>query len=120
MESVLHRRPVEQVHFHEVGGHDAIIDVVGTAVALEVLGVDDVHASPVATGSGTVRSAHGWLPNPAPATVRLLEGVPTYGRDVRIELTTPDGGRPARHPVLLVRAAARHDGHGVGLRWGRG
>ena len=91
VESTLHRRSVDQVHFHEVGGHDAIIDVVGTAVALEVLGVDEVHASPVATGSGTVRSAHGWLPNPAPATVRLLEGIPTYGRDVRVELTTPTG-----------------------------
>ena len=91
VESVLHRRPVEQVHFHEVGGHDAIIDVVGTAAALEVLGVDEVNASAVATGSGTVRSAHGWLPNPAPATVRLLEGIPAYGRDTRLELTTPTG-----------------------------
>jgi uncharacterized protein (TIGR00299 family) protein len=79
------------VHFHEVGGHDAIIDIVGTAAALEVLGVDTVTASAVATGSGTVRSAHGWLPNPAPATVRLLEDVPTYGRDVSLELTTPTG-----------------------------
>jgi uncharacterized protein (DUF111 family) len=59
--------------------------------ALEVLGVDEVSASPVATGTGTVRSAHGRLPNPSPAAVRLLEGVPTYGRDVRIELTTPTG-----------------------------
>ncbi|HEY1650534.1 MAG TPA: nickel pincer cofactor biosynthesis protein LarC [Acidimicrobiales bacterium] len=91
VESSLHRRPVDQVHFHEVGGHDAIIDVVGTAAALEVLGVDTVTASAVATGNGTVRSAHGWLPNPAPATVRLLEEVPTYGRDVRLELTTPTG-----------------------------
>ncbi len=91
VESALHRRPVDQVHFHEVGGHDAIIDVVGTAAALEVLGVDEVTASAVATGSGTVRSAHGWLPNPAPATVRLLQGIPTYGRDVPIELTTPTG-----------------------------
>ena len=91
VESVLHRRPVEQVHFHEVGGHDAIIDVVGTAAALEVLGIDEVSASAVATGSGTVRSAHGWLPNPAPATIRLLEGIPTYGRDTRLELTTPTG-----------------------------
>jgi uncharacterized protein (TIGR00299 family) protein len=91
VESVLHRRPVDQVHFHEVGGHDAVIDVVGTVAALEVLGVDEVSASAVATGSGTVRSAHGWLPNPAPATVRLLSGIPTYGRDVRVELTTPTG-----------------------------
>ncbi|HSZ36920.1 MAG TPA: nickel pincer cofactor biosynthesis protein LarC [Acidimicrobiales bacterium] len=91
VESALHRRPLDQVHFHEVGGHDAIIDIVGTAAALEVLGIDTVTASAVATGSGTVRSAHGRLPNPAPATVRLLEGVPTYGRDVSLELTTPTG-----------------------------
>ena len=91
VESALHRRPVDQVHFHEVGGHDAVIDIVGTVAALEVLGVDELSASAVATGSGTVRSAHGFLPNPAPATVRLLRGVPTYGRDVRIELTTPTG-----------------------------
>jgi uncharacterized protein (TIGR00299 family) protein len=91
VESALHRRPLDQVHFHEVGGHDSIVDIVGTAAALEVLGVDVVTASEVATGSGTVRSAHGWLPNPSPATVRLLEGVPTYGRDVRLELTTPTG-----------------------------
>ena len=90
-ESALHRRPIDQVHFHEVGGHDAIIDIVGTAAALEVLGVDEVCASAVATGTGMVRSAHGRLPNPAPATVRLLEGIPSYGRDVTIELTTPTG-----------------------------
>jgi uncharacterized protein (TIGR00299 family) protein len=91
VEAALHRRPVEQVHFHEVGGHDAIVDIVGTASALEVLGVDVVAASAVATGTGSVWSAHGRLPNPAPATVRLLEGVPTYGRDVTVELTTPTG-----------------------------
>jgi uncharacterized protein (TIGR00299 family) protein len=91
VESALHRRPLDQVHFHEVGGHDAIIDVVGTAAALEVLGVDEVCASAVATGMGMVRSAHGRLPNPAPATIRLLEGIPSYGRDVAIELTTPTG-----------------------------
>jgi hypothetical protein len=91
VEAALHRRPIDQVHFHEVGGHDAIIDVVGTAAALEVLGVDEVCASAVATGTGMVRSAHGRLPNPAPATVRLLQGIPTYGRDVSIELTTPTG-----------------------------
>ncbi|HEY6697013.1 MAG TPA: LarC family nickel insertion protein, partial [Acidimicrobiales bacterium] len=83
--------PPEQVHFHEVGGIDAIVDVVGTAAALEVLGVDAVHASPVATGTGMVRSAHGLLPNPAPAVVALLRGAPTYGVDVPVELTTPTG-----------------------------
>ena len=82
VEGRLHRRPSGQVHFHEVGGHDAIVDVVGTAAALEILGIDEVKASSVATGIGVVRTAHGLLPNPAPAVVRLLQGVPTYGRDV--------------------------------------
>ncbi len=91
VEGRLHRRPAGQVHFHEVGGHDAIVDVVGTASALEILGIDEVQASAVATGSGMVRTAHGMLPNPAPAVVRLLEGVPSYGRDVAVELTTPTG-----------------------------
>ncbi len=91
VEARLHRRPVDQVHFHEVGGHDTIVDVVGTAAALEILGIDQVRASPVATGLGMVRAAHGMLPNPAPAVVALLEGVPTWGRDVPVELTTPTG-----------------------------
>ena len=91
VEAALHRRPVEQIHFHEVGGHDAIIDVVGTVAALEMLDVDVITASAVATGTGTVHSAHGLLPNPSPAAVRLLEGIPTYGRDTRVELTTPTG-----------------------------
>jgi uncharacterized protein (TIGR00299 family) protein len=90
-ESALHRRPLDQVHLHEVGGHDAVVDIVGTCAALEVLGVESVSASAVATGTGTVHTAHGLLPNPAPATVRLLQGVPTYGRDVPVELTTPTG-----------------------------
>jgi len=91
VEGRLHRRSPAQVHFHEVGSHDTIIDVVGTAAALEVLGVDVVTASSVATGTGTIRTAHGFLPNPSPAVVRLLEGVPTWGRDLTVELTTPTG-----------------------------
>ena len=90
-EGRLHRRPPSQVHFHEVGGIDAIVDVVGTCAALEVLGIDSVFASAVATGTGMIRSAHGILPNPAPAVVELLRGAPTYGRDVGVELTTPTG-----------------------------
>ena len=90
-EGHLHRRPPEQVHFHEVGGLDAIVDIVGTCAALETLGVDQVCASAVATGTGMVRSAHGVLPNPAPAVVDLLRGAPTYGRDIAYELTTPTG-----------------------------
>ncbi|MDA8061648.1 MAG: nickel pincer cofactor biosynthesis protein LarC [Actinomycetota bacterium] len=91
VEGRLHGRPPSQVHFHEVGGTDAIIDIVGTCVALEVLGVDEVRSSAVAQGSGMVRSSHGLLPVPAPAVVELLAGAPTYGTDVPVELTTPTG-----------------------------
>jgi uncharacterized protein (TIGR00299 family) protein len=91
VEGRLHRRPPEHVHFHEVGSHDTVIDVVGTAAALDVLDIDDVAASAVATGVGTVRSAHGFLPNPSPAVVQLLRGIPTWGRDLAVELTTPTG-----------------------------
>ena len=92
-EGRLHRRPPEQVHFHEVGGLDAIVDVVGTCAALEVLGIDEVRASTVVTGTGMVRAAHGLLPNPAPAVVALLASAhaPTAGLDVGVELTTPTG-----------------------------
>lgn len=93
VESRIHRRPVSQIHFHEVGGLDSIVDVVGTCAALEVLGVDEVASSPVAVGIGMVRSEHGMLPNPPPAVVALLatRDIPTYGRDVTVELTTPTG-----------------------------
>src|SRR5919198_1526396 len=91
VEGRLHKRPAAQVHFHEVGSIDAIVDIVGTAAALEVLGVDEVRASAIATGTGVVRTSHGVLPNPAPAVVELLRGAPTYGRDVGVELTTPTG-----------------------------
>ena len=90
-EGKLHNRPPEQVHFHEVGALDAIVDVVGTCAALELLDVDEVHASPVAHGIGMIRSAHGALPNPPPAVVELLRDVPVYGLDVALELTTPTG-----------------------------
>ncbi|MEO7837561.1 MAG: nickel pincer cofactor biosynthesis protein LarC [Acidimicrobiales bacterium] len=91
VEGRLHRRDPSQVHFHEVGGIDAIVDIVGTCAALEVLEVEEISASPVATGTGMIRSSHGALPNPAPAVVALLRGCPTYGRDLNVELTTPTG-----------------------------
>jgi len=90
-EGRLHRRPPEQVHFHEVGGVDAIVDIVGTCAALELLGVDEVYSSPVALGRGMVRSVHGLIPNPAPAVVELLHDAPSYGLDEQVELTTPTG-----------------------------
>ncbi len=120
VEGRLHRRPPASVHFHEVGGLDAIVDVVGTCAALEVLGIDTVRASAVATGTGMVRSAHGLLPNPAPAVVELLRGAPTYGLDVAVELTTPTGAAIVSTlasgfgplPAMTVQAS----GFGAGTR----
>jgi pyridinium-3,5-bisthiocarboxylic acid mononucleotide nickel chelatase len=91
VEGRLHRLSPAQVHFHEVGSQDTIVDIVGTMAALEVLGVDTVTSSSIAVGTGTVKTAHGILPNPAPAVVGLLEGIPTWGRDLNLELTTPTG-----------------------------
>ena len=92
-EAHLHRRNIDHVHFHEVGALDSIVDIVGTAAALEVLGVDVVTSSVVTTGTGMIRAAHGMLPNPSPATVAMLAtaGAPTRGIDVPVELTTPTG-----------------------------
>lgn len=90
-EGAVHRIDPRQVHFHEVGALDAIVDIVGACAALEVLEVDDVQSSPVALGVGTISSHHGELPNPPPAVLALLEGAPTYGVDIDVELTTPTG-----------------------------
>ena len=90
-ESRVHGQPVEQVHFHEVGAWDAVADVTGVCLALELLQVQKIVVSPVHVGSGQVRCAHGVLPVPAPATALLLEGVPIYGGEIRGELCTPTG-----------------------------
>jgi uncharacterized protein (TIGR00299 family) protein len=90
-EAKLHGVPPEKVHFHELGGADTIVDVVGTALALSSLGIDEVYASPVSVGMGTVSSAHGKLPSPAPATLELLQGGHIVGKPVEAELTTPTG-----------------------------
>jgi uncharacterized protein (TIGR00299 family) protein len=91
VEGRLHRVAPMQVHFHEVGAVDSIIDIVGSCAALDLLGVEAVHASAVAVGRGMVRSAHGMIPNPPPAVVELLHDAPTYGIDTPVELTTPTG-----------------------------
>jgi uncharacterized protein (TIGR00299 family) protein len=90
-EAQTHQVPIEKVHFHEVGAADSIADIVGAAVALDSLGVDEVFCSAVNVGSGTVNTEHGVLPVPAPATARLLENAPVYARGPAMELTTPTG-----------------------------
>jgi hypothetical protein len=91
VEAGIHGLPVEQVHLHEVGGVDTIVDVVGTLVGLEELGVQQVYASPLPLGRGFVKGAHGQIPLPAPATVALLKDVPVRGSEIELELVTPTG-----------------------------
>jgi uncharacterized protein (TIGR00299 family) protein len=90
-ESKMHATTIEKVHFHEVGAVDSICDIVGACFCLDNLGVDALHCSPINVGSGTVRTEHGILPIPAPATADLLIGKPIYSRGPEVELTTPTG-----------------------------
>lgn len=90
-EAHAHACAVDDVHFHEVGALDSILDVVGVCAGLHALGVTHLMASPVAVGSGTVETAHGTLPVPAPATAQLLQGIPIVPGSAAGELTTPTG-----------------------------
>ena len=90
-EAKVHRTTIDKVHFHEVGAVDSIVDIVGGVIGMRELGVDQVLASPLNTGEGTVKCDHGILPVPAPATLELLKGIPCYSSGIQYELTTPTG-----------------------------
>ena len=90
-EAKVHGSTVEEIHFHEVGAIDTIIDVVGNILALQYLGIEKVFTTPVNTGFGFVECAHGQMPVPAPATAELLQGIPNYRGTVEKEMTTPTG-----------------------------
>jgi len=91
VEAEIHGTPLQEVHLHELGGLDTIIDVVGTLVGLDLLDVRQVYASPLPLGRGFTHGEHGVIPLPAPATLALLEGVPVTGSDLDVELVTPTG-----------------------------
>ncbi|OIR06525.1 hypothetical protein GALL_114430 [mine drainage metagenome] len=91
VEAAAHGIPVEKVHFHEVGAIDSILDIVAAALCIERLGLRQVFASPVCVGHGTIKVAHGVLPVPAPATERLLQGMPIFAGELSGEWTTPTG-----------------------------
>src|ERR1700690_2162688 len=119
-EAEIHNTSIAQVHFHEVGAIDAMVDIVCAAVGAEALGVDEWVCSPLNVGGGTVKCAHGTLPVPAPATVKLLQDAPVYSSGPQVELVTPTGaaivrtlvGRFAAFPAMKIEKA----GYGAGSR----
>jgi uncharacterized protein (TIGR00299 family) protein len=117
-EARVHGIALEAVHFHEVGAVDAIVDVTAAAIALDVLGIDRVTCSPVALGHGSVDSAHGRLPLPAPATLELLAGIPTVPAHVAWETVTPTGAAILRTLVdefgVLPAMKVERIGYGAG------
>lgn len=90
-EGHIHGLPLEKVHFHEVGAVDSIIDIIGTAILIDQLGIESVQSSAIPTGSGHIHIDHGIYPVPAPATLEILKGVPIASNDIRSELATPTG-----------------------------
>jgi uncharacterized protein (TIGR00299 family) protein len=119
-EAAIHGIPVDDVHLHEVGGTDSIIDIVGCVFAMEWFGLEEVVASPLNVGGGQITIAHGTFPVPAPATLRLLEGVPVYSEGPAVELVTPTGAlvvsgyahRYGRMPAMTVERI----GYGAGTK----
>ena len=90
-EAHIHGKDIETVHFHEIGGIDSLVDIIGSFLALDYLGVDQVAATPVPLGSGTIKCAHGTIPVPVPATVAILKGLQVRGSDAKTEIVTPTG-----------------------------
>lgn len=119
-ESKAHGKPITDIHFHEVGTMDAVADIVGVCVLLEQIAPAKIVVSPLATGFGSVRCAHGILPVPAPATASIIEGIPTYSGDVEGELLTPTGAALLKHfadsfgtrPVMAIEKT----GYGMGKK----
>ena len=119
-ESAIHGKPVAQIHFHEVGAMDAIADILGVSLLMEELAPEQIVASPIHVGCGQIQCAHGILPVPAPATAKILMGVPIYGGTIRGELCTPTGAALLKHfakafttmPEMCVEAV----GYGMGKK----
>ena len=119
-EAKIHNTDIEKVHFHEVGAVDAMVDIIGSAVGAEALGVDEIVCSPLNVGGGTVKCAHGVLPVPVPATAELLRGAPVYSSGIQVELVTPTGAaivktlakRFAPFPAMTIEKS----GYGAGSR----
>lgn len=119
-ESAAHHTDISQIHFHEVGTLDAIMDVVGCCLLLELLNPEQIIASPIHVGSGSVRCAHGILPVPAPATAEILKDIPIYGGSIDGELCTPTGAALLKHFVSqftpMPPMTVEQTGYGMGAK----
>ncbi len=119
-EACVHNQPLEQVHFHEVGALDAIVDVVGASICFELLSIERFVSSPLHVGSGTVEMDHGRFPVPPPAVVELLKGAPVYASDIKGELVTPTGAAIIATVCTefgaLPRMTLLNTGYGAGTR----
>jgi uncharacterized protein (TIGR00299 family) protein len=119
-EAHIHRTSIDKIHFHEVGAVDAIVDITGASAALELLGIEEVRASRLHIGTGTLECAHGTLPVPAPAAAELLKGIPVYSTGIESELVTPTGAAilstlaASFGPIPSLRIEAT--GYGLGGR----
>jgi pyridinium-3,5-bisthiocarboxylic acid mononucleotide nickel chelatase len=120
VEAKIHNTTIEKIHFHEVGGIDSIVDIVGGVWAIESLKLDKVYSSALNVGEGVVDCAHGRLPVPAPATLKLLKGIPIFSTGVKTELTTPTGaamiGFYADKFQSIPEMTITGDGYGAGSR----
>ncbi|MDX9729243.1 MAG: nickel pincer cofactor biosynthesis protein LarC, partial [Bacteroidales bacterium] len=119
-EAAVHDKPLDDIHFHEVGAIDSIVDIAGAAICLDSLGVDRVYVSAVELGGGMVRCQHGLLPVPAPATERIISGFPVHTGGVNFEATTPTGAAiiaATAEPVpSLLKYTIIKSGYGIGQK----
>lgn len=120
VEGKIHNCPAEEIHFHEVGAIDSIVDIVGSVIGIEHLGIGELHASPLPLGGGFVKTQHGRIPLPAPAAVELLKGVPIRGTECAEEMVTPTGAALLKGLVKTFGAmppmTVENVGYGVGSR----
>jgi uncharacterized protein (TIGR00299 family) protein len=120
VEAKIHNKKIEEIHFHEIGAIDSIVDIVGAVIALDLLGLETIHASRINVGGGFINTNHGLMPVPAPATAELLLGIPVYSDGAMTELTTPTGAAIISHvsnqfgslPDMKIHSV----GYGAGAR----
>lgn len=117
-EAKVHGKPFDKVHLHELGGIDCLVDIFGALIGLDILGIEKIYVSSINLGSGSVKTDHGILPVPAPATAELLKGYPVYSSEIPFELTTPTGaaiisGMNA-DPCSLSKITIEKIGYGAG------